>query len=188
VLVRVGDSGAWRPPPADPGYRGRGLQIIRAVAVDVELTHGPQGTRIAFVVPPPPTGTLEQTPKRHPAPPQADAVVAVTRSGELMSVSIVGELDLAGADALRDRLVTIVAEAPDGGRIVLDLRDTGYVASAGVALLLDTVEQAERRGLTVEATMHPHGAVARILALTGVGALLGVAVPAQPSESTSIVT
>jgi anti-anti-sigma factor len=112
----------------------------------------------------------------------------VTRNGEQVSVSLAGELDLAGADALRDRLVTIVAEAPDGGRIVLDLRDTGYVASAGVALLLDTVEQAEGRGLTVEARMHPHGAVARILALTGVGALLGLAVPAQPSDPTSMVT
>ena len=27
--VTVADSGAWRPVPADPGFRGRGLQIIR---------------------------------------------------------------------------------------------------------------------------------------------------------------
>lgn len=40
VLVTVRDHGLWRPPPTDPGFRGRGLGMIRALAhrSEVELT------------------------------------------------------------------------------------------------------------------------------------------------------
>ena len=42
IVVR--DRGRWRPPPADPGWRGRGLMIIRALADDVEVRHDSTGT------------------------------------------------------------------------------------------------------------------------------------------------
>ena len=32
VAVRVEDFGPWRPVPADPGFRGRGLMLIRRLA------------------------------------------------------------------------------------------------------------------------------------------------------------
>lgn len=44
VLVTVGDRGRWRPPPADPGFRGRGLLMIHALAHGVEVQQSPQGT------------------------------------------------------------------------------------------------------------------------------------------------
>jgi serine/threonine-protein kinase RsbW len=46
VVVSVSDQGTWRPPPADPGSRGRGLAIIRAVATTVDVDTGPGGTTI----------------------------------------------------------------------------------------------------------------------------------------------
>ncbi|MGD9988777.1 ATP-binding protein [Pseudonocardia sp.] len=51
VMVRVRDHGRWRSPPADPGYRGRGLAMIRAVAHDVAIDPGPRGTEVTFSVP-----------------------------------------------------------------------------------------------------------------------------------------
>ncbi|HEX2286730.1 MAG TPA: SpoIIE family protein phosphatase [Mycobacterium sp.] len=46
VRVRVADSGSWKTPPADPGTRGRGLQLIRAVSEHVELDGTPAGTTV----------------------------------------------------------------------------------------------------------------------------------------------
>ncbi|RZT83445.1 anti-sigma regulatory factor (Ser/Thr protein kinase) [Pseudonocardia sediminis] len=39
VVVQVGDEGAWRTPPEDPGDRGRGLMMMRASvdAMDVQV-------------------------------------------------------------------------------------------------------------------------------------------------------
>lgn len=54
IAVRVRDCGRWRRPAADPGYRGRGLQMIRAVAVDVVVAPGTTattGTEVSFAVP-----------------------------------------------------------------------------------------------------------------------------------------
>jgi anti-sigma regulatory factor (Ser/Thr protein kinase) len=42
--VSVSDTGTWRPEPADPGHRGRGLQIISALGRDVAEDAGPSGT------------------------------------------------------------------------------------------------------------------------------------------------
>lgn len=46
VLVIVSDRGRWRPPPADPGFRGRGLLMIRALAQRVEVQQGSHGTTV----------------------------------------------------------------------------------------------------------------------------------------------
>ena len=56
IRVEVQDFGHWRPPPADPGYRGRGLAVIHNLAEEVTLDFDESGTRVAFTVPddPPP--------------------------------------------------------------------------------------------------------------------------------------
>ena len=51
VHVRVTDGGVWRPPPEDKGHRGRGLELIAALAEDVEvgpLPDGGSGTVVSF--------------------------------------------------------------------------------------------------------------------------------------------
>ena len=44
VLVTVRDHGHWRPPPADSGFRGRGLGMIRALAHRSEIEQTETGT------------------------------------------------------------------------------------------------------------------------------------------------
>jgi len=46
VLVTVRDHGRWRKPPLDPGFRGRGLLMIKALTPRVEVLQGPQGTTV----------------------------------------------------------------------------------------------------------------------------------------------
>jgi anti-sigma regulatory factor (Ser/Thr protein kinase) len=50
VRVVVRDFGRWRPPPPDPGYRGRGLALIDTLGDRVALDAGGSGTRITFTV------------------------------------------------------------------------------------------------------------------------------------------
>jgi serine/threonine-protein kinase RsbW len=45
VVVTVRDRGDWRPPPADPGHRGRGLMMIRSMS-QAEVEPGPGGTTV----------------------------------------------------------------------------------------------------------------------------------------------
>lgn len=51
VEGRVRDYGTWRPQPEDPGDRGRGLALIRALAARVSLNRRSDGTEVAFTMP-----------------------------------------------------------------------------------------------------------------------------------------
>jgi PAS domain S-box-containing protein len=46
VHMRIIDTGSWKPVPADPGTRGRGLLLIRAVSDWLELDCTPSGTTV----------------------------------------------------------------------------------------------------------------------------------------------
>lgn len=48
VRMEVSDRGCWRDPPTDPGHRGRGIGMIEAVAEDVRVEPGPNGTTVTF--------------------------------------------------------------------------------------------------------------------------------------------
>ncbi|MHA6625172.1 ATP-binding protein [Pseudonocardia sichuanensis] len=53
VAARVADRGRWRPVPADPGYRGRGLALIRKVSRDMRMRRTMRGTVVTFSIPAP---------------------------------------------------------------------------------------------------------------------------------------
>ena len=48
LMVVVSDTGRWRPPPADPGLRGRGMFLITALAERVAVHRERTGTRIVM--------------------------------------------------------------------------------------------------------------------------------------------
>jgi serine/threonine-protein kinase RsbW len=48
VIVVVSDRGRWRTPAPDPGWRGRGLTIIRGLAEQVDVEHGDGGTTVVM--------------------------------------------------------------------------------------------------------------------------------------------
>jgi anti-sigma regulatory factor (Ser/Thr protein kinase) len=51
VHGRVRDYGTWRQQPDDPGDRGRGLALIRALSTQVSLNRRSDGTEVAFTLP-----------------------------------------------------------------------------------------------------------------------------------------
>jgi anti-sigma regulatory factor (Ser/Thr protein kinase) len=46
LLITITDYGRWRPPPEEPGYRGRGLAMMRSLTGDVQLHHTAEGTTV----------------------------------------------------------------------------------------------------------------------------------------------
>lgn len=46
VAVMVSDHGAWSTPAAEPGFRGRGLAMMRELADRHSIDHSPSGTTV----------------------------------------------------------------------------------------------------------------------------------------------
>jgi anti-sigma regulatory factor (Ser/Thr protein kinase) len=49
IVVSVRDRGQWRPTPSDPGFRGRGLTLMRGLAHEVDIRTGQDGTTVLMV-------------------------------------------------------------------------------------------------------------------------------------------
>jgi anti-anti-sigma factor len=176
----VRDEGTWRPIPDDKGYRGRGLELIRDVSSRMRLHHGPEGTEVRFTLPPPsslptpgspagPAGAVEVTPV--PPGPAALRIAGGAEDGGAGTVEIRGELDLAGVRGIGDELL---ACADAGGTLTVDLRTTTYLASAGVALLVEADRRVRSAGGRLRVLVTPDDVVRRALALSGVDGQLDV--------------
>jgi anti-sigma regulatory factor (Ser/Thr protein kinase) len=180
VGAEVSDTGSWRPPPADAGHRGRGLQMVSALTTDVDLVAGPTGTTLRFRLVPSPAPGPAATPEDGDGPrPDRPATVDVSRSGGSTRVVISGDLDQTGVTAVADTVRALTdggPRAPDrttgSTGTVVDLRGVGWLTSVGVGLLLRMAEQ-----LPGElAFVLPRGGPARrVLDLTGVSGLLPAA-------------
>jgi anti-anti-sigma factor len=191
VHVEVSDAGTWRPPPADRGFRGRGLELITALAEDVEVTHGPDGqlglgTRVRFRFP---AGV-------RPDDAPIDAAVApggygdgatarlVAEDGAELRLVVQGELDLASAGPIGEQVLRRLAERTPGEPVVLDLGETTYLASAGVGLVLRARAAAEARGVPFAVRTTDGSAADRILTLSGLGTFLRSGRdPGEPPEA-----
>ncbi|RFU20222.1 SpoIIE family protein phosphatase [Geodermatophilus marinus] len=176
VRVEVADGGAWRPPPADRGFRGRGLELIAALGTGVAVDHaGEAGTTVRFRVPVTP-GPDAPPARRRPAvpgagPPEGTADLVVTDDGDAGGprLRVRGEVDLAGAETLGAGLLARLAALPAGSAAVLDLRGTTHLASAGVGVVLAALARAGELGVALRVEAEPGTAPYRILALAGVG-------------------
>ena len=160
IEVVVQDWGSWRPPPADPGYRGRGVEFVRHLSDEVTFDRGDTGTTVRFVLGSPTNGRVRD---RTPV-----AVAEAAHVGPVGPVvAVPGELDLARVEAVRAELFAQLAELSDGARLTVDLRPTTYLPSAGIGLLLEVIEHARARGVDLRVLTEPGGMPARAFALAG---------------------
>jgi anti-anti-sigma factor len=83
-------------------------------------------------------------------------------------VAVVGDLDMAGSAAVRDALGAVEGRA--GGEVTVDLGEVGYLASAGVGMLLELRAHLQRQGMRVRFAVRRGSVPARVLALSGVAA------------------
>jgi ABC-type transporter Mla MlaB component len=148
VGVRVRDSGHWRPPPDDPGFRGRGLSLIRDIAEELVVEPGPEGTAVRFRVPAVPVDALPVARPsgagRSPGPPPGPPVGATLRrrtEPDGVRLHVEGDLDLAGVADVR---ADVLAELGRSGTITLVLGRDCWISSAGVALLAELARGADR--------------------------------------------
>ncbi|WP_367128887.1 SpoIIE family protein phosphatase [Saccharothrix sp. HUAS TT1] len=165
VRVVVRDHGRWRPEPEDKGHRGRGLQIIRSIAVRTAFERGDEGTTVEFdlvdeAVHAPAPAPAEEAPQV--ADPASDSPVQVLR--------LSGDVDLKTVDELR-AVLTAGIDSTDPRPVEIDLGQVGYLSSSGIALLLEAAATANRarRALTVHAAEGT--APARVLSLSGLQGL-----------------
>jgi anti-anti-sigma factor len=179
VVAEVTDTGAWRPPPADKGYRGRGLELISALAQDVEVVHGaaaPGGTgtcvRFRFL---PQDGPADE-PARRPSRPavpigtaddEHEARVVESRVGAVVQLAVEGTLDIATVGTVTAAVAGRLRELPRRTPVLLDLSPTSYLASAGVGMVLELRARAAELGLTLRVRTEPGSPPDRILTLAG---------------------
>jgi anti-anti-sigma factor len=175
ISVDVLDTGTWRPPPIDRGFRGRGLELIAALATDVQILHGPDGsvgagTRVRFRFPAETGDGNVRTPPAGPVVFPAESgparLVAIEESGGLRLV-VEGELDIATVGPIREQVAHRLAELDPGVPAVLDLRPTSYLASAGVGLVLEARERATAAGVPFRVRTAAGSPPDRILTLAG---------------------
>jgi anti-sigma regulatory factor (Ser/Thr protein kinase) len=46
--IKVADSGSWKTPPTDPGTRGRGILLMRALSEHVDVDGTAEGTTVGM--------------------------------------------------------------------------------------------------------------------------------------------
>ena len=100
------------------------------------------------------------------------ARIRVEREAEFCIVGIEGEIDASNSAELRERLLD-EARGLAGG-LVVDLSETGYLDSTGIAMLLEVAERLGDRQQRLGLAVAPGSFVAEVLAATGLPELLAI--------------
>lgn len=88
-----------------------------------------------------------------------------TIQGQWPSVKIVGEIDLANVDDLRAGIENVFNRSPAG--FVIDLKDTVYIDSAGVAVIISAYRRISKTGGMLAIVKPESDGVRRVLDLIG---------------------
>ena len=94
------------------------------------------------------------------------AEVAIERHGDLVVAHLSGEVDMANAAYVHDELIRSVPN--DAAGMAIDLTETRYLDSAGIALLVDLAKRLGRRRQVLRLVLPPNSPLQRVLALTEV--------------------
>lgn len=107
--------------------------------------------------------------------PEAFAVKS-RRSDDVLIIAVTGELDAANVELLDQTIRE--AEEGDSETIFLDLRELSFIDSMGLSVLLE----ARRRSDRIKFVPSNHDQVARLVALTGTGEVLGFPLAGGPAD------
>jgi anti-sigma B factor antagonist len=94
----------------------------------------------------------------------ADLSIAVDDAGAWAIVRLDGEVDVASAPRLRERLLDLVAA--NRHHVAADLTDVTFLDSVGLGVLIGGLKRARSNGGDL-VLVGPSGGVARVLELTG---------------------
>jgi anti-anti-sigma factor len=174
VSVVVSDDGQWKVPDEDPGYRGRGLLMMREFSDKVWLHTSPQGTTVTLAKAlhrpmPASPGAMPSVVADVPDA-EFDIAVAVEPAGVLMSLA--GALDSAHVDALHSALLDISRRGSLRLTIVLD--EVTLLASAGLRLLYEVAGYLMASERTLLLVAAEHSPARDVLAVSGLDRLVEV--------------
>ena len=85
-----------------------------------------------------------------------------------------GEIDLYTAPRLHSELAGVIASAPQGSLVVVDMSGVEFCDSTGMNVLLSCLRQARERGGELELAA-PRPAVRKILQVTGLDSVFTIA-------------
>jgi len=99
---------------------------------------------------------------------EIDFSTSVASVGTSFVLSVVGDVDLASSDQLRNDIAPLLGSGRD---LILDLAEVRFMDSSGIAVLLDarTKQLASGRSVFVQ---NPSNIVRRVLDATGLSGLL----------------
>jgi anti-anti-sigma factor len=170
VYIEVADGGMWRETDlAANAHRGRGLHLARASMGNLRLDRGPGGTTVRM------TYQLSSEPpagKRAPAAEWAgtDVLDVEVLTGEKpVRVRMIGELDAANAEEVRDQ----VQQIGRGGSVPLrlDLLGVEYLDSFAVRTLFELAMAAQASGERLTVTVPARSPIERVLLVSGLAQL-----------------
>jgi anti-anti-sigma factor len=91
--------------------------------------------------------------------------------GEVLVAHLEGEIDMSNAEEIGSALT---AQVPREARaLVLDLREVGYVDSAGIRLIFNVRKRLDDRGKQLRLVVAPGAAIAEALRVAGVPQAVG---------------
>jgi anti-anti-sigma factor len=169
--LTVSDTGVWRTPDTEPGFRGRGLLMIRESMDEMRLSSTSKGTVVDMaktVRRPLRAGNGHAVPAREPSALDID----ISAYPEFVCITVSGALDTATAPRLRSALL----EAARGGRmpITLVLDGVTELGSAGLRVLTEQGKRLGDAGRQLRVVAMPSSPAGNVLAISGVDMLLNV--------------
>jgi anti-anti-sigma factor len=84
-------------------------------------------------------------------------------------VTLIGEVDIVQASALRERLLGAVRNEDTG--LIVDLTEASYIDSVGVSLLFELAEKLSERQLRLAVVLPDRGLVGRVLGIVNLGSV-----------------
>ena len=118
----------------------------------------------------------------HPHPPQYEVEVVTNGSASIVRVS--GEFDMSAAQDVRDQLSSVLPG--DAVALVLDLRETTFIDSSGLGVIVQLCNQSREDGIDFS-VLPADGPVRELLDLTGLTNALPI-IEAMPSGNGSEAT
>jgi len=98
-----------------------------------------------------------------------DLTIAASQEGRWHVLGVTGELDLASAPMLDQRLAGL-----GSGPVALDVREVTFIDSSGLSIVIAGVHRARDRGERLVVVAEEDGPVQRIMTLTGLDQLIDV--------------
>lgn len=172
VSVTVTDDGRWKPPQVNPGFRGRGLMMMREFSDEFQLDISVAGTTVALgkALRSPISVDGDEPWKAGRMPEVLEVDVRV--GADEVTISLSGSLDSSSIDRLQASLLDVERHGPLP--LILELNGLTLLASAGLRALYEHAGRmlAARRLLRLVAA---HGSPVRdVLTVSGLDQLVDV--------------